>query len=100
MLFVNFFNFTNQLNAQGCVAIRSSGSYTISHDDADTLSNWDMIVNNRYFKSYKHFIGTDQQKQRVENGTNVINHQYTMDVAIVRNIDRRWSFYVRYTIRS
>ncbi|MBY0348026.1 MAG: hypothetical protein K2W79_07185 [Hydrotalea flava] len=92
LLFVNFFNFTNQLNAQGCVAIRSSGSYTISHDDADTLSNWDMIVNNRYFKSYKHFIGTDQQKQRVENGTNVINHQYTMDVAIVRNIDRRWSF--------
>ena len=41
-------------------------------------------INNRYFKSYKHFVGKEEQKQRVENGTNVINHSYTMDLFLVK----------------
>jgi hypothetical protein len=48
-------------------------------------------LNNRYFKSYKHFVGTIEQKQREEEGTNVINHSYELDVTATRYLNLRWS---------
>ena len=69
--------------SQGCVAIRSTGGYLSTNHDDDS-SKWQLNINNRYFKSYKHFIGTQEQKQRIENGTNVINHQLTTDFALIR----------------
>jgi hypothetical protein len=65
----------------------------MNHDAmADTLSKWEFNVNNRYFKSFRHFIGTSQQKQRIEQGTNVINHQYTMDLTLTHHINKWWSY--------
>ena|SRR2546421_4528416 len=79
--------------AQGCVAIRSTGGFcSPSMDHAAKPSSWIVGLNNRYFKSYKHFVGTAEQKQRVEQGTEVINHAYTLDVLLTRNINARWSF--------
>jgi hypothetical protein len=83
---------SSKIFAQGCVAIRSAssnGMQNCAHND--TTSKWTLGINNRYFKSYKHFIGTDEQKQRQTLGNEVINHQYTMDIAITRNITPRWS---------
>jgi hypothetical protein len=48
-------------------------------------------MNNRYFKSYRHFVGTKEQKQRKEQGTEVINHSYTLDLVFTRHIDKWWS---------
>ena len=77
---------------QGCIAIRSTGGICSKmQDEPDTASGWLFNANNRYFKSYKHFIGTEEQKQRIEQGTNVINHQYTLDLSITRLINARWS---------
>jgi len=88
-------------NAQGCVAIKSSGGIgAMSNHLNDTSSKWFLNANNRYFKSYKHFIGTDEQKQRTELGTNVINHQYTLDMAITRIINSRWSVMLDVPIES
>ncbi len=77
-------------NAQGCVAIRSMGGYcTAPHADS---SKWQVSINNRYFKSYKHFIGTVEQEQRQTLGTEVINHQFTTDINITHKINARWSY--------
>lgn len=79
-------------NAQGCVAIRSAGGFCgVGEGHVDTASKWQLSVNNRYFKSFRHFIGTDEQKQRLAQQTEVINHQYTTDITIYRLINPRWS---------
>ncbi len=83
----------NKLAAQGCVAIRSTGGFCSAGGEAhiDTISKWQLSANNRYFRSFRHFIGTDEQKQRQTLGTEVINHQYTLDMALYRLLNPRWS---------
>src|SRR5882762_10472425 len=82
-----------QLQAQGCVAIRSMGGFCSSGSEGhvDTTNKWQLSINNRYFKSYKHFVGTDEQKQRQTAQSEVINHQYTTDVTIFHQVSSRWS---------
>jgi hypothetical protein len=74
--------------AQGCVAIKGTAGICSRPSDA---KGWELNINNRYFKSYKHFVGTVEQKQRVEEGSNVINHSYEMDITATRTINSRWS---------
>ena len=79
-------------NGQGCVAIRSAGGFCGAGEHyMDTASQWQLSMNTRWFKSFRHFIGTEEQKQRQEQQTEVINHQYTTDIAIYRLINPRWS---------
>ena len=81
--------------AQGCVAVRSVGGMcTMDHADMaenSSAGKWLFNANNRYFNSYKHFVGKEEQKQRVDGGTQVINHAYALDVAITRILSNRWS---------
>lgn len=86
--------FIENTNAQGCVAIRSTGGMSCDmHHPGDTSTKWLFAVNNRYFKSYKHFVGTDEQKQRQALGNEVINHSYTLDLSLTRNLNDRWSVF-------
>jgi hypothetical protein len=80
-------------SAQGCVAIRSTGGFCTAGGEhhMDTVSKWQFTMNNRYYKSFRHYIGTEQQKQRIALGNNVINHANTTDLAIYRLINPRWS---------
>ncbi|HEX2607418.1 MAG TPA: hypothetical protein VHK91_08565, partial [Flavisolibacter sp.] len=84
-------------DAQGCVAIRNNGgSCTLMepHEEgsaAATKGNWIFSLNSRYFKSFRHFVGTEEQKQRVEQGTEVINHVFSTELDLVRVINKRWS---------
>ncbi len=84
---------TGKLFAQGCVAIRSTGGFCsmggVHH--VDTASQWQFTVNNRYYKSFRHYVGTVYQKQRQDLGNEVINNAYTMDMAIYRLLNPRWS---------
>ncbi|HEY4062546.1 MAG TPA: hypothetical protein VGM30_11625 [Puia sp.] len=93
LLSLTTFVLSQQVSAQGCVAIRSTGGFCSAggEEHIDTTSKWQFSANNRYFRSFRHYIGTDQQKQRQTLGTEVINHQYTMDMAIYRLINPRWS---------
>jgi len=75
-------------NAQGCVAIKGTGGICGRPSDA---KGWELNINQRYFKSYKHFIGTEEQKQREEEGTNVINHSYEVDFTATYTLNSRWS---------
>lgn len=78
---------------QGCVAIRSNGSACAmpgAHNGAEAR-NWVVALNSRYFKSYKHFVGTVEQKERVEKHTEVINHFFSTEIGLTRNFNARWS---------
>lgn len=66
--------------------------------------SWEVSADFRYFRSFRHFVGTVQQKQRVALGNNVINHAYTGDLGLSYGIDARWSIQmllpVEYFMRS
>lgn len=81
--------------SQGCVAIRSTGGFCTRDQAAHSdHSNWILSVNNRYFKSFRHFVGTEEQKERMERNTEVINYTYTLDLVLTRNLGNGWSFSV------
>jgi hypothetical protein len=83
---------TIQTHAQGCVALRGSGtSCVMTHADEDQADKWIFNMGGRYFKSYKHFKGREEQKERVVQGTEVINHQTAVDLTLTRILDDRWS---------
>jgi hypothetical protein len=77
--------------SQGCVAIKGTSGICSRPTDA---KGWELNLNNRYFKSYKHFVGTIEQKQRVEEGSEVINHSYELDITATKTLNLRWSLAV------
>lgn len=83
--------YPQQSGAQGCVAIRGAGgaNCSLDHGRPDS-SGWLLSINNRYFKSFRHFVGTVEQKDRMENGTEVINHTFSTDIFVQRTLNRRW----------
>lgn len=89
----------NNAGAQGCVAIRSNGN-TCSMGNPATAKGWQLNFNNRYFKSYKHFVGTQEQKARVEEGTEVINHSFSWDFTLTRQVNKFWSFSLNVPVLS
>lgn len=81
-------------DSQGCVAIRSNGaSCTMDGAHSEVALNpenrWLLSANTRYFKSYKHFVGTKEQKERVEAGTEVINHTVATEFGLSRKLNDR-----------
>ena len=86
----------NKIYAQGCVAIRSTGATCSLHmpDSISTNSKWQLGINYRFYKSYKHFVGKDEQKLRVDTGSNVINHSTTIDIVVTHELNTRWSLLV------
>ena len=97
LLILIFANQSNTATAQGCVAIRSTGNVCMmSHPDTvnNTTSKWVLATNFRYFKSFRHFSGTEENKARIDQHTNVINHTGSMDINLTRILNDRWSLMV------
>lgn len=91
-LVLTAFTSFNHVLSQGCVAVRSTGGFcTLGDHNIDSASKWQLTVNNRYYKSFRHYVGKVYQAQRAVLGNEVINNAYTMDLAIYRNINPRWS---------
>jgi hypothetical protein len=92
----------NQVNAQGCVAIRTTGGSlcTMQHPEDGTIHQdaWQMNVGYRYFRSFRHFVGTEQQKERLEEHTEVVNRVHTLNVSLARNINSRLSLSVGFPV--
>jgi hypothetical protein len=62
-------------NAQGCVAVRNMSSCSLTGDSTSHDKNVLQIsLNYRYFKSFRHYKGREEQLERLEKGTEVINH--------------------------
>ncbi len=93
---------SNKAAAQGCIAIRTTGGSlcTMQHpdDEKTTSDQWQLNLGYRYFNSFRHYIGTKEQKQRLEQHTQVINNVSTLDLSIARNITHRLSFVIGFPI--
>ena len=66
-----FTAYINQTSAQGCVAVRQMGGINaMSTISSYNLNKGDFQVgtNYRYFHSWRHFVGTEEQKQRQNTG--------------------------------
>lgn len=86
------------LNAQGCVAIRHFSSCVGNSLENNLLGKGDLQIgmNYRYFKSFRHFRGTEEESDRVTNNTEVINHSHAWDFFLTYGISER--FYTSITI--
>ena len=79
------------VQGQGCVAIRSNGAVCTKHDPSMDAKGWQVNTSYRYFKSFRHFVGTEEQHERLEQNTEVINWQHTLNVTAIRQFNNRWS---------
>lgn len=77
--------------AQGCVAIRHFSSCVGNNLESNLLGSGDLQVgvNYRYFKSFRHFRGTEEEPDRVTNNTEVINHSHAWDFFLTYGISNR-----------
>ncbi len=85
--------------SQGCVAIRSSGG-SCSKMHPESSKGWTFAANYRYFRSYKHFVGTEEQKERTEQHTEVVNWVHSFNLELTRQFDDRWSMAVYVPIQA
>lgn len=89
------FTSNNALIAQGCVAIKGSGSTCmLAHPEGSNKAGWQFSTSERYFKSFRHFSGTNENKDRLVQGTEVINHTFITDLALTRIFNDRWSLLI------
>ncbi|MES2830352.1 MAG: hypothetical protein V4687_19480 [Bacteroidota bacterium] len=81
--------------SQGCVAIRSTGGMCTltGHPDSAGMvgGSWVFNANTRYFMSNKHYKGDVYQEERIKAGSEVINHQFSTDLTLIRVFNDRWS---------
>jgi hypothetical protein len=71
-----------------CAGSEHSGSGDRGFFERD---RWQLSVGFRKQRSHRHFVGTEEQKQRAEQGTEVVNNIYLSDVAITYNVNRRFN---------
>ena len=88
-------------NAQGCVAIKGSGaSCMLAHPESSNKGLWQFSTSERYFKSFRHFSGTEENKDRATQGTEVINHTFITDLALTRIFNDRWAVMIDAPVTS
>ena len=76
--------------SQGCVAIRNTGT-VCTKPHAGSEKEWRFNTSYRYFRSFRHFVGTEEQKERLEEQTEVINWQHALDLSVAYTFNSRWS---------
>ncbi|MBM1105397.1 hypothetical protein JQC67_04505 [Aurantibacter crassamenti] len=89
VLFALFF--LNQVTAQGCVAIRHFSSCVGNSLENNLLNTGDIQIgmNYRYFKSFRHFRGSEEEPDRITNNSEVINNSHAWDYFITYGITNR-----------
>jgi hypothetical protein len=85
-----FLNLSNA-NAQGCVAVKNMSSCPLSYDSLSSGKGLQFSLNYRYFRSYKHFVGNHEETHRVEEGTEVINNDNSVNFGATYSINPRFS---------
>ena len=78
-------------SSQGCVAIRHFSCSVGNNLENNLLpqGSFQVGVNYRYFKSFRHFRGTEEEPDRVANETEVVNHSHSWDFSINYGITDR-----------
>lgn len=81
----------NHVSGQGCVAIRHFSSCVGNSLENNLLNKGDVQIgmNYRYFKSFRHFRGTEEEPDRISNNTEVINYSHSTDFFATIGISER-----------
>lgn len=82
--------FHNEMFAQGCVAVKNMSSCSMNWGDQDP-KGFQLSLNYRYFRSYKHFRGSHEEKHRVQQGTEVINNDNSVLVGLSYTVNSKWA---------
>ncbi|WPP51450.1 transporter [Catalinimonas niigatensis] len=94
-LFVVSIFTTQNLYAQGCVAIRHFSTCNAVNDGSNVAfqdGQWQIGAAYRYYKSFRHFKGTHEEADRVANNTEVINYANSVDLTLTYALSTRLSF--------
>jgi len=77
--------------AQGCVIVRNISGFAHYNfkDHAFSMSEWLLDINGRYFKSFRDFKGSEDQKTPVADRS--INRVFTLDLTATRILRNGWS---------
>jgi hypothetical protein len=86
--------------SQGCVAIRSTGASCTVQTPTHDNTKWQFNAGYRYFKSFRHFKGKEEQEERLEQQTDVRNYSHSLDLSITRILNHRWSLSLNVPILS
>jgi len=80
-------------HAQGCVAIKQMGDGSCSLEGlhGTPAGKWDFSASYEYFRSHRHFVGTDEQEQRYTAGSEVVNVVQQMDFSLNYRYNARTS---------
>ncbi|MEI6409205.1 MAG: hypothetical protein WCR52_07475 [Bacteroidota bacterium] len=89
---VFFLLMLSQAQGQGCVAIRQMGGCSgVSGSALLGKGQFQVGANYRYFRSFRHFKGTEEQKERLVQHTEVINNSHALDLNVTYGISNRLS---------
>lgn len=92
IVLISIFLQNQNIVAQGCVAIKGNAtSCMMVHPDSTNVSQWQFTTSGRYFRSFRHFSGTTENKDRLTQKTEVINYSSIVNLSLTRIIDNRWS---------
>jgi len=86
-----FLLYSNIAHTQGCVIVRNIsglGQYSLT-DNSFSTSEWQLNITSRYFKSFRDFKGTVDQKTPKENES--VNHVFSLDLSVTRLLRNGWS---------
>jgi hypothetical protein len=76
---------------QGCVAVRNMSSCSLGLDSSMHQKSWQVSLNYRYFRSFRHYKGRVEQHERLEKGTEVINHDNSVILGVSYSINKYFS---------
>src|SRR6187399_487482 len=77
--------------SQGCVIVRNIagfGQYNLTYN-AFSTSEWELNINNRYFKAFRDFKGTVDQKTAKQN--EAVVKSFTTDISMIRMLRNGWA---------
>jgi hypothetical protein len=74
-----------------CAGGEGSGSHDSGFLDK---GRWQLSIGLRKQRSHRHFVGTTEQKQREEQGTEVVNNIYLYDAALTYAVNKRFNLTV------
>lgn len=82
---------SSHLFSQGCIAVRSMSTANGNPSGSAFMmaGSFQVSANFRKLHSYKHFVGTVEQPQRVEQKTEVINDSYNFDFGLTYAVSSR-----------
>ncbi len=80
--------------AQSCILTRLDSPVLNAFDSefGSTTDHWQVNFGWRYGYSFRHFVGTEEQKERVAEHSQVVNNVNLADISLRYNVNSRLSF--------